>query len=321
MVTTLISTVPHSYSGCTIVEYLSRRFTYHSVDEWNDLVINQNILLNGEVCPVDRTVANKDSVTYNLEAYTEPVANLNYSIIYEDEWILAVDKPTNLLVHRAGKAFTHNLVYQLRTVRPGGNEDIQIVNRLDRETSGIVLCAKSSAIAQKFGELFSGRNADKMYIALVNGIPDPATMRIDKPIGKDTGSAFSYKFCIDAGAGKESVTDLELISAVGTAHALIFARPQTGRTHQIRVHCASIGHPIVGDRLYSLSEEEYTSIQAGSATELFADRLLMDRQALHCCQLSFVHPFTQQPIQIAAPIASDILACIKNLDSQVVIPV
>jgi len=263
-----------------VTDYLSSRFTYHTAENWAAIVREGRVFINSARCGETDTVIAGDTLSYDPGDFDEPEADLSYSIIYEDEWILAVNKPSNLLVHRAGRSFRSNLVYQLRHNANPPYPDCHPVHRLDRDTSGVVLVAKNSEQGALFGNLFAQGKVTKIYRALVKGCPDiKLPFTIDSPISKDKESSAPFKFKVDD-AGKPATTVIEKIQSLGNGLSLLTVKPITGRTHQIRVHLASIGFPIVGDRVYGES--------AGT------------RQALHCESLSFVHPHTGKGCKITA---------------------
>ncbi|MDR2579059.1 MAG: RluA family pseudouridine synthase [Chitinispirillales bacterium] len=290
------STVPSNVRTPTAVtEYLSRRFTYHSIDEWISIVDEGRVFVNGECCNGPDKVEAGDIVSYNPGRFEEPEADLSYSIIYEDEWVFCVNKPGNLLVHRAGKSFCNNLVYQLRHVNIPPYPKCHPIHRLDRDTSGAVLFAKDAEQKAVFGKLFDSGQVVRIYKAVVAGHPNFKTpLTIDAPIAADKGSGISYKFKVGTvsavstdgdDAGKAASTIIENACRLGDGFSLLTVRPLTGRTHQIRVHLASVGFPIVGDRLYGLSAGEYLARRRQSMSAA-------PRHALHCESLTFTHPHT-----------------------------
>src|SRR5882724_5101324 len=204
----------------------------------------------------------------------------DFKIIDETDHYIVVDKPPLLLIHPTKPNGATTLWAELRQllafeIASGGQ--VSIVNRLDRETSGIVLAAKTTAAAREFGRLMQSRRVSKEYHAIVWGWPDWETTSVDAPIVRqgEIGTSKVYlKQMIDP-CGAEAVTKFQLVKA----------HPLTGRTHQIRVHLASLGHPIVGDKIYGPDENLYLRfIDTGWADEL-ARRLLLERHALHASRL------------------------------------
>ncbi len=284
------------------IDYIADRFTYHSKEEWAELIREGRVFVNDARCgDGNRLVAAGDAVAYEPREFEEPEADLSYSIIYEDEWILCVNKPGNLLVHRAGKSFRNNLTYRLRYVDTPSYPNCRPAHRLDRDTSGAVLFAKDAEQGAVFGNLFRDNLVAKRYAAVVRGYPDIETpFSIDKPIAPDKSAApggAPCRFIADgSGGGKPACTVIEGVRRLNNGYSLLTVRPITGRTHQIRVHLTSIGLPITGDTVYG-------GIDANPP---------INRQALHCESLSFIHPYTNTECTITAPLPEDMTGIIDG---------
>jgi RluA family pseudouridine synthase len=293
-----------------LIEYLADRFTYFSQDQWCDRVLEGRITVE-DLCatPVTR-VCGGQTIIYDAGDFEEPPADCSYSIIYEDEWLMAVNKPGNLLIHRAGKSFKNNLMYQLRCVHNPPFPEVHSIHRLDRNTSGIVLIAKSPAVQATISLQFRDRQIQKLYIAFVEGIPAPGTSIICKPIGSDNALSGGCRFRIDA-EGKEAITHIERCEPLGSSFAQLTLRPVTGRTHQIRVHCASIGHPIFGDTTYGSCFTMADTI--GDKIGNVKYTALHPRHALHCSQIRFYHPWLEKECLIDAALPEDLELLRKKL--------
>jgi len=278
-------------------DYLAGRFTYHSKEEWTELIRDGRIFVNNVRCYEESRAKAGDAIAYEPREFEEPAANLSYSVIYEDEWMFCVNKPGNLLVHRAGKSFRNNLVYLLRRVHTPPYPNCHPVHRLDRDTSGAVLFAKNAEHGAVFGNLFRDNSVAKRYVAAVRGRPDTETpFSINKPIARDKSAAVGNapcRFMVDESNGKPACTVIEGIRRFNNGYSLLTVRPLTGRTHQIRVHLASIGFPIVGDAVY------------GGDVNICINNKPVQRQALHCESLSFIHPYTNIECAISAPLPDD----------------
>ncbi|MEY2493463.1 MAG: rRNA synthase [Verrucomicrobiota bacterium] len=225
-------------------------------------------------------------------------ARRDFTILDETADYIVVDKPPLLLVHPSKPDGTVTLWAELRRlfafeIANGGQ--VSVVNRLDRETSGIVLVAKNANAAREFGLLMQSRHVRKEYYAIVWGWPDWSSKVFDGPIirkGLIGSSAIYLKQTIDR-RGAEAVTEFHVEqrfrkqTSNGELFALVKACPFTGRTHQIRVHLAALGHPIVGDKLYGPDEGFYLRFIETGWTEELARELLLDRHALHAARLSF----------------------------------
>ncbi len=224
----------------------------------------------------------------------------NFAIVDETDEYLVVDKPPFLLTHPTKPDAQPTLWNELREllafeIANGGQ--VSIVNRLDRETSGLVLVAKTAAGARRFGLLMQQQRLKKEYLAIVWGWPDWTTKTVDAPLdrqGKHGKSEIWLKQTIHP-AGAASQTEFRVeqrftrSTSSGDKFSLIRAIPRTGRTHQIRVHLSSLGHPIVGDKIYGPNEELYLQfIETGWTPEL-ERQLLLPRQALHSSKLAIAN--------------------------------
>jgi 23S rRNA pseudouridine1911/1915/1917 synthase len=219
----------------------------------------------------------------------------HFSIIAETDDYAVVDKPPFLLIHPTKPGGPRTLWGELRELfafelQTGGQ--VSIVNRLDRETSGLVLVAKTAAAARRFGLLMQQNRIGKEYHAIVWGWPEWDTVSIDQPldrIGKNQPSAIWLKQGVvpgGAAAQTQFLVEKRFQHKGGGKFSIVRATPQTGRTHQIRVHLSGVGHPIVGDKIYGPNEQLYLEfIETGWTRRLEAE-LLLPRQALHSSSLS-----------------------------------
>ncbi len=297
--------------GTRLIDYLVQRFTYHSRDEWVEKIKRGKVMLNERYPQLKERINPGMMIVYDPGDFEEPPANLDYSIIFEDEWFLGINKPANLLVHRAGKSFRNNLIYQLRHVHQPPFSTAHTVHRLDRDTSGVILVAKTAKARAEVGKQFLESQIDKEYVAIVQGIPDISIHReICLPIGKSKSSEIVYKFGVDP-EGKEALTLLKECTALGSCHSMLIVKPLTGRTHQIRIHLAAIGHKIVGDKLYGMNEEDY--IRWRDKPEERTDELQFPRHALHCRMMSFFHPYIKQTVSLKAELPKDMLDLAEKL--------
>jgi RluA family pseudouridine synthase len=309
------SKIPCSFAGKTLIDYLSTRFTYHSLPQWEELIQQGRVLLEGQPATASQLVRADMALTYSPHPFDEPAADINYSIAYEDEWLLGINKPGNLLVHRSGKSFTQNLMYQLRFGEQQQRfADAGAINRLDRETSGVVLVARQREFLAPFQKLLREGEFYKEYQALVHGLWPASVDTINLPIGPQGSSAIPYKHGVRQEDGKDALTKVLGATPVGGGYSLLRLSPLTGRTHQLRVHCAALGHPLVGDKLYALSEAHYLAWrdEGGSAD----DGTDSARQMLHCSTMRFIHPFTNQPTTIEAPLPADFIQTLQRLQAR-----
>jgi 23S rRNA pseudouridine1911/1915/1917 synthase len=221
-------------------------------------------------------------------------------IRYEDAHLLIVSKPAGLVVHRGAGTTAPTLVDALRAMEvplaPGDDPDRPgIVHRLDRGTSGVLVVAKSEEARSGLIGMFARHDVDRVYWALVEGVPDPPRATIDAPIGR--APVHRTRFIVDRD-GRRAVSHYDLLDAHETA-AEVAVRLETGRTHQVRVHMAAVGHPIVGDPTYGAGG-------LGAAIGL-------DRPALHARVLAFAHPVTGARVEVAEPLPDDLVSAVTAL--------
>jgi 23S rRNA pseudouridine1911/1915/1917 synthase len=262
------------------------------------------------------------------------------AVVYEDEYFLVVDKPAGMVVHPAPGNWSGTLVNALMgrggELAPGASPDrAGIVHRLDKETSGLVIIAKNDIAHRKLSEQFSGREINKRYIALVHGGPKADTGTVNAPVSRDQSQR--TRMTTKGYGGRDAIshyTVLERFSSPYGKFALIEVKIETGRTHQIRVHMSSIGHPVVGDTLYgapaALSsatrdrEGRGTSISTRNEAKKLAARkqpsatsktLSLTRNFLHAAAIEFTHPTNKKPLSFARDIPqelADFLAKLKE---------
>lgn len=291
--------------GKNIHDFLVEKFKYLTADEWKARLIEGRFSIADKICGPDTVLQQDDVLIYDAPPFREPDADLNYSIIMESDHFFAVNKPGNLLVHKKGASVTHNLIYQLRECHVPPYPTADIVNRLDRETSGIVLISKSKAVLPKLTALFSDRLVQKEYIAVVHGEMKQVQGVITHSLKPDPHGAIRSKQIV-AEDGKSAETGFERL-AVWDGYSLVKLFPKTGRTHQLRVHMLSLGHVIVGDKLYGLSEEQFNEWR--KSPDSYGE-LEFPRQALHCCGLSF--SFACEEWHIEAPLPEDMRTLIPK---------
>ncbi len=214
-----------------------------------------------------------------------------YRILYEDTFLIAVDKPAPLPVHAVGRFKEKNLLSLMKMA--GCGETLSIVNRLDSETSGIVLAAKSSEVAGKLGIQFQERQVSKEYLGIVMGCLKVKQGRITFPLATSTQGLQHIR--VPDPAGQTAETDYEVIEEK-ESYSWIKIRPLTGRTHQIRAHLKAIGHPLVGDKIYIDCGIFEQYIRHGWL-ESMRPTVLLPRLALHASSLRITHPVNQKPLE------------------------
>jgi 23S rRNA pseudouridine1911/1915/1917 synthase len=254
------------------------------------------VQVDGQIRPKRHLVAVGERVVVKADAAVsagppgEPA--VPFRIAYEDDALLIVDKPAGLVVHPARGHRTGTLAQALAG-RAAGGEDAGragIVHRLDRDTSGLLVVARSDEVHRRLKALLAERRLHREYLALVDGHPPARTGTIDAPIGRDRRDRVLMS--IDTDDPREARTHFEIERLLARA-SLLRVRLETGRTHQIRVHLAAIGHPVCGDPQY------------GTAGEYG-----LERQFLHAARLAFRHPVTGEPVDVVAPLPEDLMAAL-----------
>jgi 23S rRNA pseudouridine1911/1915/1917 synthase len=220
-----------------------------------------------------------------------------YGVVFEDQHLLVVDKPAGVVVHPARGHATGTLAQALDSTAAGGEDPWRagIVHRLDRDTSGLLVVAKSEPVHRALKSLLTTRKLQREYLALLDGHPSARTGTIDAPIGRDRRDRL--KISIDTDHPRPARTHFE-IERLLPASALVRVVLETGRTHQIRVHMAAIGHPVSGDPLYGVP-----------------GRYGLTRQFLHAERLSFEHPVTGEPLDLRSPLPDDLQQALERAAS------
>jgi 23S rRNA pseudouridine1911/1915/1917 synthase len=226
---------------------------------------------------------------------------IELTVLYEDEWLMAIDKPPGMVVHPTYRNWSgtllNGLLWRLRDRAPGpkgpGLHPLlpRIVTRLDKDTSGLVLVALTSESHKRLQRDATARLVTKTYLAIVRGTPEPARGSIEMPLAR---SAEDRRRVVVDAAGRPSHTDYEVLSAAN-GHALVRCELVTGRTHQIRVHLASRGWPMVGDRTYGEPHER------------------LARQALHAWRMTLPHPASREPLRLEAPMPGDLTSLLGSV--------
>jgi len=209
-------------------------------------------------------------------------------VIYEDDDVLAIDKPAGLVCHPTRDGEMSSLIGRVRLHL--GNAEGRLVNRLDRETSGVVLLAKGATVARELGNLLArSAGVEKKYWAIVHGHLQGPQVVIDAPLGRDERSQVAIKDCVreDGAAARTTVEVVRHLAREGELFTWVDVTPATGRKHQIRIHLAHIGHPIVGDKIYGRDELIYLRFVTNTLTDADRRALVVEHHALHARSLAF----------------------------------
>ena len=254
---------------------------------------------------------------YPAREKTEP--DFPLSIVYEDEHLIVVDKPAGQLVHPTRVSVRNTLIDILRALAgpdPAGRPTL--VHRLDRETSGLLLVARGRETARRLGLMLHRREIGKLYLAVAEGRPDPPEGLIDRPIGPDPDSSVAVRRKVRPD-GDPARTSYRVLAS-GGGLSLLELRPETGRLHQIRVHLASIGHPLVGDKIYGPDEALYLDFVKRGWSAEHERRLGLRRHALHAAELFFTHPATGGKLRLRAPLPADLESLLRERIGAAAIP-
>ena len=218
---------------------------------------------------------------------------VEFRVAHEDEHLLVVDKPAGVVVHPGAGHGSGTLVHGL-VGRAGGGEEGRpgIVHRLDRDTSGLLVVARSEEAHELLQAMVQSRAVERHYLALVRGRPRSWRGRIEAPIGRDRDDPTRQS--LDTDTPREAVTHFEMAELLG-GNALLNVRLETGRTHQIRVHLAAVDLPVIGDPVYGIPDQA------------------LGRQFLHANRLSFAHPFTNERIEVESPLPPELDAYLSRL--------
>lgn len=227
-------------------------------------------------------------------------------VIFEDEHLIGINKPPQMVVHPAKGHWSGTLTAALafhfdQLSQIGGSTRPGIVHRLDRDTSGIIIVAKTDFAHSKLSQQFEVRTVQKTYTAIISPPPDLDRDWIDQPIGVHPYQREKMAIRRNHKTSREANTYFEVVQRAGR-FAKVLVSPKTGRTHQIRVHLGHIGSPVISDKLYSGRSKLTEDDVLGNGS----DQIVLDRQALHATTIQFLHPETGEEMKLAAPLAKDI---------------
>jgi len=307
-------------AGARLDKFLGSRLPALSRSRLKHLILDGAVTRNG-VLTRDVSEAVLAGVVYAVTvpppAPAGPVGqDIKFPILFEDAYLLVLDKPAGLVVHPAPGNADGTLVNALiehcgeSLAGIGGERRPGIVHRLDKDTSGVMVVAKTETAHQALSAAFAARDIERRYLALCWGRPGPGSGEIKGDIGRDPRER--KRMAVVTRNGKAALTYYETVKGFGTAAALIACRLATGRTHQIRVHLASIGHPIIGDPVYLRRRPAAASGLAEAARRVALD---FPRQALHAETLGFLHPATGQRMHFMAVPPPDFLALSHVLET------
>jgi 23S rRNA pseudouridine1911/1915/1917 synthase len=284
--------VPESAAGERLDRFLAALPEIGSRAAAERLVLDGGVLVDGSVRAKSARLAGGEELEFDAPGpvLSELVPEaMDLTVPYEDEHLLVVDKPAGLVVHPAPGHSQGTLVHGLLAYDVEGGDEPErpgIVHRLDRDTSGLMVVARSAEAHRRLQEMVQAREVTREYIALVVGRPRSLRGTIEAPIGRDRNDALRHS--LDSDTPRDAVTHFE-VEEILPRHALLRVRLETGRTHQIRVHLTAIDLPVAGDPLYG---------RAGD--------LGLERQFLHAARLAFAHPITGAEVDVSSPLPPDL---------------
>jgi 23S rRNA pseudouridine1911/1915/1917 synthase len=305
---TLQSRIPNDAKGLRLLDFLAQRFRYLNRDGWRTELADDRIALDGISASGDEVLRGGMKLRYE-KMHREPQVSLDFRVVHQDTALLAVDKPSHLPMHADGPFIRNTLIHQLREEH---GEQLQLVHRLDRETSGICIVATNkvaqAAVQAQFSANGDPNSVRKVYLAVVHGRLEHA-LRCEQPIGHKFGREVTLRRSAadDAENPKAASTTLEPVR-YGPNKTLVRCLPETGRTHQIRVHLEQAGHPVVGDKLYGHPDSHYLAFVARmkAGESVFEDTAeAPNRHLLHAHKIYLRHPNDDSEQCYEAPIPEE----------------
>lgn len=286
-------TVTAEYHGSTLLSYLKSK-KYSSVIMTHLKRTENGMQVNGVWTTVHHILSEGDVVTVLLieEKSSDNIVSslLPLSIVYEDEDLMIINKPANMPIHPSQGNYDNTLANAVAYYFMQKNENFtyRCINRLDRDTTGLLILAKHMYSASLLSDMVANREIHREYLAIAEGlVPDSGI--VNAPIARVDGSTIER--CVDMENGERAITHYKRLS-YSKGYSLVSLRLETGRTHQIRVHMKHIGHPLPGDFLYNPNYD------------------IIKRQALHSHRLSFIHPITKEPMDFTAELPADMSSII-----------
>ncbi|MDH4209544.1 MAG: RluA family pseudouridine synthase [Anaerolineae bacterium] len=281
--------------------FVAERVSHLSRSQIKQLIMDGLVTVNGEVVKASHRLEQGDQVllrTPEAEQVVLVPEPTPLSVVYEDQDLLVVDKPAGLVVHPApghrGGTLVNALLARYPDLPIDESKRPGIVHRLDKDTSGLIIVAKNEEARQKLQQQFKESRVGKIYLALVEGRVEPARGVIDAALGRDPRNR--KRMAVIPRGGRQSRTEYRVLEQLGD-RSLLEVRPLTGRTHQVRVHLAFIGHPVVGDRTYGYRRQ----------------RLEVTRQFLHAHRLRFLLPSSEQEIELVSELPADLAGVLAGL--------
>jgi len=305
-------------AGTRLDRFVLRMAPWRSRTQVQQLLAESRVLVNGKPKKNSYRVKDGDAIVIRFPKPTseEVPVEIPLDVLYEDDDLVVLNKQPGVTVHPVGRTRYNTIMNALhRKYRDFENPDRDIVprlgHRLDKNTSGVLIVLKTERAARRVHRQFEDRQTQKEYVALVEGDVETAEAELDMPIGNDTLSPIRIKRCVRPD-GAPSVTKYRVERRWGPA-TLVHAWPKTGRLHQIRVHLAAMGHPVLCDHMYGLRTRLCVSDFCPTVAP-GEDRCLLARHALHCARMTIVHPTRNEPTTFEAPLPNDMRQTIEAFD-------
>jgi 23S rRNA pseudouridine1911/1915/1917 synthase len=324
-----IIAVPPEAAGQRLEHFIATQLDGVSRSRVQLLLDQGDVLVNGAQSKPSLKLRGGEQILITGEPHPAPLKatpqNIPLDVVYEDKHLAVINKPAGMMVHagagetedaRNSNTLVNALLYRFKALSSTGGElRPGIVHRLDKETSGLIIVAKSDAAHARLAELFSTRQIHKTYIALVHGWVERQKGTITAALSRDPLRR-TRMTTRPAENSRSAITHYEVVQRLENRFGkftLVRVRIETGRTHQIRVHMASVGHPVVGDTLYGAPSQlaDQIALQAASRSarrKSEIEHLKLGRNFLHAERLQFVHPFTQKTLELEAPPAQELEA-------------
>jgi len=297
------------------------------------LIAQEKVTVNGATAKASLRLEGNETIAVTGEVQLPPLKaeaeDIPLDVVYEDKEIAVINKPAGMMVHagagatsdaRSRGTLVNALLHHMKKLsKVGGELRPGIVHRLDKETSGLILVAKNDAAHRNLGNQFSGREIKKKYIALVQGWPKSDSGTINAPVSRDRIKR--TRMTTRGKGGRDAITHYKVTEKIESAYgkfALLEVKIDTGRTHQIRVHMASLGHPVVGDTLYGASRElsargANASGRASKYTSGKPPAITLSRNFLHAGELQFLHPRTEKKLTFGAPLPKELALLLRRI--------
>lgn len=292
--------VPLEAAGQRLDHHLQARLPEYSRSRLQDWVRDGHVTVNGRTAKASLVLKGGESITVtpaNLPPLRAEAEDLPIDVLYEDDAVIGINKRAGMVVHAGAGNHSGTLVNALlhrfgALSSEGGDLRPGIVHRLDKETSGVLVVARTDAAHRSLAGQFQSRTVEKIYLALVHGVTKAESGRVEKPITRDPVRRTRMTCKLET--GRHALTDWKVLRRF-SRHTLVEVKIGTGRTHQIRVHMASLGHPILGDTLYGAP----------------ASKILPGRFFLHAARLRFTSPATGKEVTLEAPLPAELTGIIE----------